>query len=79
MRKFTVEETNLIAIYNPGNRPGLLENLQNARMVIDEPEMLHILNKCIQKISAVTDEMFSEMKFEPAFSLLAEDEGGETE
>lgn len=57
---FTVEETNLIAIYHSGSRSELLEQLRTAQLLLDlEP----VRQRCLQKVEALTDEAFSSLTF----------------
>lgn len=69
--RFTVEEMNMIAIYNTGSRQGLINILQKARLESAEPEISRILDKCIRKVSSLTDDDFSKVSFE-----MASEEGG---
>lgn len=70
--RFTAEEMNMIAIYNTGSRQELINILQKARLESAEPEISRILDKCIRKVSLLTDDEFSKISFEMA----SEDEGG---
>jgi len=58
MTKFTVEETNLICIYDPGNRAGTIAELQNMTQYLmpDESELKALAEGVICKLEAMTDE-----------------------
>ena len=70
--RFTVEEMNMIAVYNTGSRQRLLDNLQKIKSETDELEIIRILDKGIRKVSLLTDDDFSKISFE----IASEDEGG---
>ena len=58
---FTVEESNLIAIYHSDSRSELLERLRAAQLLLDlEP----VRQRCLQKVEALTDEAFASLTFE---------------
>ena len=69
--RFTVEEMNMIAVYNTGSRQRLLDNLQKIKSETDELEIIRILDKGIRKVSLLTDDDFSKISFE----IASEDEG----
>ena len=60
MDKFTLEETNLICIYNTGTREGLLEELfeMQTHLEEDEKELIELTKSVINKISAMSDYYF---------------------
>ena len=57
MSKFTVEETNLICIYNTGSKAGLLSELTQMQTYLeqDETELLELTQSVIDKITAMND------------------------
>lgn len=63
MDKFTVEETNLICIYNTGTREGLLEELSEMQTHLeqDETELTELTKSVMDKISAMKDEEFEDI------------------
>lgn len=63
MDKFTVEETNLICIYNTGTREGLLEELSEMQTHLeqDETELIELTKSVINKISAMSDGDFEDV------------------
>ena len=58
MDRFTLEETNLICIYNTGTREGLLEELfeMQTHLEEDEKELIELTKSVINKISAMSDD-----------------------
>ncbi|QII81214.1 transposon-transfer assisting family protein [Jeotgalibaca arthritidis] len=60
MDRFTIEETNLICIYNTGTREGLLDELSEMRTHLeeDETELIELTKSVMDKISAMSDGAF---------------------
>ncbi len=60
MDKLTVEETNLICIYNTGTREGLLEELSemHTHLEQDEAKLIELTKSVINKISAMSNDDF---------------------
>ena len=60
MSNFTVEETNLMCIYNTGTRMGLLLELSKMQTHLgkDETELMELTHSVIGKLTAMTDEEF---------------------
>ena len=60
MDKFTVEETNLICIYNTGTREGLLDELSEMQTHLeqDETELIELTKSVIDKVSAMSNDDF---------------------
>lgn len=60
MSKFTVEETNLICIYNTGSREGLISELSKMQTHLqkDERELLELTHSVIDKLDAMKDDEF---------------------
>lgn len=63
MSKFTVEETNLICIYNTGSREGLISELSKMQTHLqkDETELLGLTYSVIDKINAMKDDEFEDI------------------
>ena len=61
MSKFTVDETNLICIYNNGTRVGLITELSEMQTQLeqDETELLELTQKVIGKLTNMSDEEFN--------------------
>ena len=60
MSKFTVEEMNLICIYNTGSRTGLLSELAQMKTHLEkeETELLGLSKSVMDKIDAMSDDEF---------------------
>lgn len=63
MSKFTVEEINLICIYNTGSREGLLTELSKMQTHLqkDETELLGLTYSVIDKLNAMKDDEFEDI------------------
>lgn len=64
MMGFTIEESNLIAMYKHGSRREILQELHQAVIYIKEPEMLELVHQTIGKIVLMSDEDFAQEAFE---------------
>ena len=66
MSKFTVEETNLICIYNTGSREGLISELSKMQTHLqkDETELLELTHSVMSKLDAISDEDFDSITSE---------------
>ncbi|NCB18804.1 MAG: hypothetical protein EOM61_04185 [Bacteroidia bacterium] len=60
MSRFTVEESNLMCIYNTGSRTDLLSELteMQSHLAADETELLALTKTVMDKLSAMSDEEF---------------------
>ena len=63
MSKFTVEETNLICIYNTGSREDLITELSKMQTHLqkDETELLGLTYSVIDKVNAMKDDEFEDI------------------
>lgn len=64
MMRFTIEESNLIAMYAHNDRREILEELHQAVLYIREPEMLELVHRTIEKIVGMSEEDFAQEIFE---------------
>ena len=66
MNKFTVEEINLICIYNTGSRTGLLAELSEMQNHLeqDETELLELTHSAIDKLKTMRDDEFENIIIE---------------
>lgn len=66
MSRFTVEESNLMCIYNIGSRADLLLELteMQSHLVADETELLTLTKAVLKKLSAMSDEEFESLSGE---------------
>ena len=60
MIRFTVEETNLLSIYNEGGKRGLMENV-NAALTYMDADMLELAQCTLAKVDALTEEEYAEL------------------
>lgn len=66
MSRFTVEESNLMCIYNTGSRTDLLFELEEmqSHLAADETELLTLTKTVMDKLSAMGDEEFESLSGE---------------
>lgn len=66
MSRFTVEESNLICIYNTGSRTDLLSELteMQSHLTADETELLALTKTVMDKLSAMNDAEFESLSGE---------------
>ena len=60
MIRLTVEETNLLSIYNEGGKRGLMENINAALPFMDE-DLRPFAERTLQKISPLTENEYAEL------------------
>ena len=63
MDKFTVEEMNLICIYDYSDRERLIEELRGSMSSVYDPEMLDIMHSVIAKLERMTDDDYADTGF----------------
>ena len=65
----TFEEQQLMSIYNPGTRLGLIHALVEMRTYLDkdEQELKNLTDSAIAKLNAMTDVEFAELDLIPDF------------
>ena len=66
---FTNDELNLMCIYDPGSRMGLIEALSTmrAQLEADETELLQMTDSAIKKLRTMTDEDYKNFELYPDF------------
>lgn len=69
MKNFTFEEQQLMSIYNPGSRLGLIHALVEMRTYLDEDEqeLKKLTDGAIAKLNTITDAEFAELDLIPDF------------
>lgn len=69
MNDFTFEEQQLISIYNPGSRLGLIHALVEMRTYLDEDEqeLKKLTDGAIAKLNLMTDAEFATLDLIPDF------------
>lgn len=60
MNRFTVEETNLIAIYNENGKQGMIDNITAALPYMDA-DMRELAQRTISKVDALTLEEYIQL------------------
>ena len=60
MNRFTVEETNLLSIYNEGGKREAMENI-NAALPYMDADMRELAKRTLSKVDALTEEEFAEL------------------
>ena len=60
MVSLTVEETNLLSIYNEGGKRGLMENINAALPFMDE-DMRELAKRTLAKIAPLTENEYTEL------------------
>lgn len=67
---FTFEEQQLMSIYNPGTRLGLIYALVEMRTYLDknEQELKDLTDSAISKLNTITDAEFGALDLAPDFS-----------
>ena len=58
MIRLTVEETNLLSIYNEGGKRALIENV-NAALPDMDADMRELAKRTLSKVDALTDEEYA--------------------
>lgn len=63
MERFTVEETNLMCIYNTGTRQGLIAELtaMQTHLEPDETELSELTRSVTEKLSTMSDEEYADL------------------
>lgn len=66
---FTFEEQQLMSIYNPGTRLGLIQALVEMRTYLDkdEQELKDLTDSAISKLNGITDAEFRKLDLIPDF------------
>ena len=61
--KFTVEEVNLICIFESRSRTKIISGIKEAIKHLDDDEMVELSNRVVDKLDDMTDKEFAEMEF----------------
>ena len=69
MQDFTFDETNLMCIYNGGNRELLIQVLTEMRghLLPEETELRELTDHTLEKLRAMSDAEFDELELYPDF------------
>lgn len=65
----TFEEYQLMSLYTPGNRAGLIVNLTEMRghLTTEDKEALSVTDSCLKKLRAMSDADYEELALYPDF------------
>lgn len=63
--KFTVEEINLISIFESKNRTKIMQDISNVMKYLDDEEMIELSLQVMEKLKGMSDEGFAEVVLEP--------------
>lgn len=61
--KFTVEESNLISIFESESREAVTQNILDTKKYVDDMEMLEVMSRVLEKLNSISDEKFEVMEF----------------
>ena len=64
---FTVEEENLICVFDISSRYALIKGILAAMPEFDEPEMSEIAESILRKLHVMTESEFSSLIISPAY------------
>ena len=66
MDKFTVEEINLMCVFEGQDRIGMIADIKNVIPHIQDSDMVELSKQVIEKLEAMSDEEFAEVALEAA-------------
>ena len=61
--KFTVEESNLISIFEDKSRKKVIQNIRDVREYLDDEEMVELVSRVLGKLDSISDVEFAELEF----------------
>lgn len=61
--KFTVEEINLISIFESKSREKVMQDINNAMKHLDDEDMIELSLRVVEKLKGMSDEEFAELDF----------------
>ena len=66
MDKFTVEEINLMCVFEGQDRKGMIAEIKNIIPHIQDNDMVELAEQVLGKLEAMSDEEFAEVALEAA-------------
>lgn len=66
MDKFTVEEVNLMCVFERQDRKGMIADIKNVIPHIQDSEMVELARQVLGKLETMSDEEFAEVALEAA-------------
>jgi len=67
--EFTVEEINLMCIYDTGSRERLVKGIIAGMGDVDDPELSQLMENTADKLAKLSDREFAELSFSPEYGL----------
>lgn len=66
MDKFTVEEVNLMCVFEGQDRKGMIADIKNVIPHIQDSDMMELAGQVLEKLEAISDEEFAQVTLEAA-------------
>ena len=66
MDKFTVEEINLMCVFEGHDRMGMVADIENVIPHIQDSDMVELAEQVLEKLEAMSDEEFAQVALEAA-------------
>ena len=66
MGKFTVEEVNLMCVFEGQDRKGMIADIKNVIPHIQDSDMVELAEQVLEKLEAMSDEEFAQVALEAA-------------
>ncbi|MBR0577493.1 transposon-transfer assisting family protein [Proteiniclasticum sp. BAD-10] len=69
MDKFSIEELNLMCIYDTGTRSGLMAGLEKIALELapEEAELSELIQSALKKLTAMSDQEYGELILVPDY------------
>lgn len=69
MDRFSIEELNLMCIYDTGTRSGLMAGLEKISLELapEDAELAGLIQSALKKLSAMSDQEYSELILVPDY------------
>ena len=69
MDRFSIEELNLMCIYDTGTRSGLMEGLEKIALELapEDAELAELVQSALKKLSAMSDQEYGELILVPDY------------
>ncbi len=69
MNRFSIEELNLMCIYDTGTRSGLIAGLEKIALELapDDAELYELIQSALKKLTAMSDQEYGELILVPDY------------
>lgn len=69
MNRFSIEELNLMCIYDTGTRSGLMAGLEKIALELapEEAELAELIQSALKKLTAMSDQEYGELILVPDY------------